>query len=54
MVVSEYSTDNYKSSKIGIRTIMKNSEMLKFVTNNLKTKKMCKHGIKRLSFIKRY
>ena len=39
MVDSEYSTDNNKSSKIGIRTIMKNPEMLKFFPVYLKTKK---------------
>ena len=31
MVNSEYSTDDYKSAKISIGTLMKNSEMLKFV-----------------------
>ena len=44
MVHSEYSPDN--SSKITIETIMKNSEMLQFVSDHLKTKKMCKRAFK--------
>ena len=51
MVDSEYSTDNYKSSKISIRTIMTNPEILKFVSDHLKTKKMCKHTVKKLPFV---
>ena len=39
MVDSEYSTDNNKSSKISIRTTMKNPKMLKFFPVHLKTKK---------------
>ena len=39
MVDSEYSRDN-KSSKISIGTVMKNPEMLKFVPDHLKTKKI--------------
>ena len=39
MVDSEYSTDIYKSVKISIGTEMKNSEMLKFVPDHLKTEK---------------
>ena len=38
MVDSEYSTNNYKSSKISITTVMKNPEMLKFVPDHLQTK----------------
>ena len=41
MVDSEYSPDNYKSSKISIGAIIKNPEMLRFVSDHLKTKKMC-------------
>ena len=33
---------------------MKNSEMLKFLPDNLKTKKMHKHAVKKLSFVIRY
>ena len=54
MVDSEYSTDNYKSSKISIRTIMTNPEILKFVSDRLKTKKMCKHTVKKLPFVIRH
>ena len=39
MVASEYSTDNYESSKSSIGAIMKNPEMLKFIPDYLKTKK---------------
>ena len=51
MADSEYSTDNYKSPKISIGTIMKDPEMLKFVPDYFKTKKMCKHTVKRLPFL---
>ena len=51
MADSEYSTDNYKSPKISIGTIMKDPEMLKFVADYFKTKKMCKHTVKRLPFL---
>ena len=37
MVDSEYSTENYKSSKISIEAIMKNPEMLRLILNHLKT-----------------
>ena len=45
MVDSEYSMDDYKSTKISIEVIMKNPEMLKFVPDYHKNKKMCKHVI---------
>ena len=38
MVDSEYSTGNYKSSKISIGAIMKNPEMLRLVPDHLQTK----------------
>ena len=47
MVDSEYSTDSYKSPKISIGAIIKNPEMLKFVPDHLKTKKMCKRTIEK-------
>ena len=50
MVHSEYSTGDCKSSKISIGAIIKNSEMLKFVSDNLKIKKMCKHEVKKSRF----
>ena len=39
MFVSEYSMDIYKSVKIDIRTVTKNSELLKLVPDHLRTKK---------------
>ena len=39
----------YKSLNIKIGTVMKNTEMLKIVADHLKTKKMCKHAVKKLS-----
>ena len=41
--------DNYKSY-ISIVTVMKNPEMLKFVPDHLKTKKICKHTVKKITF----
>ena len=43
MIDSEYSPDNCKSLKLSIGAIIKNLEMLKFVPDHLKTKKMCMH-----------
>ena len=54
MVDSEYSTGDYKSPKISIGAIMKNPKMLKFVPDYLKTKPICKHAVKKLSFVLRY
>ena len=54
MVDSEYSPDNYKSSKISIGAIIKNPDMLKFVPDHLKTKKMCKHAVRKLPFVTIY
>ena len=39
MVGSEYSMDVYKAVKISIGREMKNPEILKFIPDNLKTKK---------------
>ena len=44
----------YKSLSINIGTVMKNSEMLKFVPDHLKTKKMCKYAVKKLPYLLRY
>ena len=33
---------------------MRNSEMLKFVADHLKTKEMCKHAVKKLSYLLTY
>ena len=42
--------DNYKSLKISIEKVMRNPEMLKFVRDHLKTKKICKHVHKKVTF----
>ena len=44
MVGREYNKDIYKSVKVSIGTVMRNLEMLKFVPDHLKSKKMCKHA----------
>ena len=49
MVDSEYNMDIYKSVSIG--TVIKNPEMLKFFPHHLKSKKMCKHAVKKLPSI---
>ena len=54
MVDSEYSMDISKSVKISIRTVMRNQEMLRFVPDHLKTKKMCKYAVEKLPFLIRY
>ena len=46
MVNNEYSTNIYKSLNISIGTMMKNPEMLKFVPDYFKTKKMGKRALK--------
>ena len=37
MADSEYSTDNYKSSKISFKAVAKNPDILKFILDQLKT-----------------
>ena len=39
--------DICKSLNISIGTVMKNPKMLKFVPDHLKTKRMCKHAVKK-------
>ena len=46
--------DIYKFVKINIGTVKKSSEMLKLVSDHLKTKKMCKHAVNKLLFLIRY
>ena len=46
--------DIYKALNISIGTVMKNAEMIKFVSDHHKTKKMCKHAVKKLPFLIRY
>ena len=43
----------YKSLDINIRTVIKNPEMLKFVPDHLKTKKMWKHAVNKLPYLSR-
>ena len=51
MVHSESSMDIYKSVKINIITVMRNPEMLQFVDDHLKTKKVYKHAVTKLPFL---
>ena len=44
----------YKSLNINIGTVMKNPEIIKFFPDHLKTKKICKHGVKKLPYLLRY
>ena len=46
MVDREYSFGNYKTLKISIGAIIQISEMLRFVPDSLKTKKMCNYAFK--------
>ena len=47
MADSEYNTNIYKSLKISIGAVMRTPEMLEFVTDQLKTKQMCKNAVKK-------
>ena len=51
MVDSDNNFKNYKTLEIIIGTIIKNPEILKFVPNYLKAKKMCKNAVKKLLFV---
>ena len=42
------------SLNISIGTVMKNPEMLKFVTGHFKSKKMCKDAVKKSRYLLRY
>ena len=42
--------DISKSLNVSIRTVMKNLEIIKFVPDHLKTKKMCKYAVRKLPF----
>ena len=44
----------YKYLNVSIGTGMKNTEILKFVPDHFKTKKMCKHAAKKLPNLLRY
>ena len=54
MVNSEYITNIYKFFKISLGAVMRNPEILKFVSDHLKNKKMCKHAYKTLPFVLRH
>ena len=54
MVDKEYSTGDYKYSNISSGAAMKDPEMLKFIPDHLKTKKMCNYAFTKLHFIIRY
>ena len=43
--------DTYKSLNISIGTVMKNPEMLTFVSDHLKTKKLWKHPVRKLPYV---
>ena len=45
---------NSKTQKINIGEIIKDPDMLEFVPYHLKTKKMCKHTVKKLLFLVKY
>ena len=47
-------TDACKSLNISFGAVMKNLEMLEFVPDHHKTKKMCKHVVKKLPYLLRY
>ena len=49
-----YSIDIYKSLNIDTRTVMKNLEIIKFIHDHLKTKKMRKNAVKNLHYLLRY
>ena len=46
--------DMMKFLNIDIERVMKNPEMLTFVLDHLKTKKMCNHALKKLHYLLRY
>ena len=54
MVGSECGMEDYQSPEVSIGAIMKNQDILKFVSDYLKTKKMCWHAVKKLPFVIRY
>ena len=46
--------DIYKYLNISTGTVMKNQDMLKYVRDYLKAKRMCKHAVKKLPYRLRY
>ena len=53
MVDSKYISGNYMSLKISIVAVINNPEMLIFISDHLKNKKIRKHAVRKLSFIMR-
>ena len=51
MVDSDYSPNNYKSLKISIGVVIKHPEMLRYISDHLKTKNVCKNAVKKLLFV---
>ena len=51
MVDSEHNMIIYKSIKISIGAVMSNLEIVKFVPDQLKTKKICEHAVKKIPFV---
>ena len=54
MVDSVYNPGNNKSLKISIAAIIRNPELLRFVSDHLKSNKMCKNSVLKLPFVIRY
>ena len=54
MVDSEYTSDNYKSLKLGIGEVIKRLEMLRFVPDQLQAKRLFKNVVTKLPFVIRY
>ena len=48
------SIDIYRSLNIHIGAVMKNQEILKLVSDHLKTIKMCKHAVRKLPYQLKY
>ena len=51
MVDSEHNMIIYKSIKISTGAVMNNLEIVKFVPDHLKTKKICEHAVKKIPFV---
>ena len=54
MVDSKNNQQNYETLNISIETIIGNSEMLRFVPDHLKTRKICKNVVKKLPFVVKF
>ena len=54
IVDSKHSSDNYSNLKMSTRATIKDLEMLKFVPDHVNTKNICKHTVKKSSFVIKY